>query len=231
MEKNQFQNKNLFKLEKSGRLLEQCQNKVLGLFVNSHAHAHIHILTQTYIYQHIHSCTLLFPHGNEHSRDLPVPPSSHGGKSAPKLHSGLTGAREGVWERQSWLQRVICTISRSGGQLNPSLGLPVSLLPEQGGAQLGAASTLPAPTRVHGPIDPFPTVPAPRRVSPGVSPAPRGSRGRGRAHRATAPAFGQRLLTHVGYRSRNRPASVPECQSGLSFDQRYNQIQHSSMDY
>lgn len=157
--------------------------------------------------------------------ELLGPPSSHQRKYAPTLHSGLISAREGSGNASPDCSRVIYAISQSGGRLNPTLEPTGSLLPEREvPRQEPQLSDVP---KDHKPIDLFLTMPAPGQVPPGVSPAPHSAQSWGRARWAVALAFGPRLLTLAGYRSHN----VSECQSGLSFDHCYNQIQHFSMDY
>lgn len=127
--------------------------------------------------------------------------------------------------------RVICTISQSRDWSNPSLEPPA----------LSCQNKEMPGWELHPGSDTCPWTTNPSSLSrphqcPGTCPqecpqpltAPRAQ---GWGDQAMAPAFSQRLLTHVGYWSHNHPASGSECQSGLSFDQRYNQIQHSSMDY
>lgn len=157
--------------------------------------------------------------------DLLHPPSSHCGKCAPTLHSGLISARGGCANASPGCSRVIYTTSQGGGRLNPTLEPTGSLLPER--EMPGRSCSSESCPRTTNPIDPFLTVPAPGQVPPGVSPAPQSAQSWGWAGWAVSLALSPRLLTLAGYRSRN----VSQCQSGLSFDHCYNQIQHSSMDY
>lgn len=84
------------------------------------------------------------------------------------------------------------------------------------------AGAEPAPWLRHMPMDHG-------HIYPSQPCAPAGSQPH--STRRAAPVRGTELLTHVGYQCHHHPARVSHCQSGLSFDQCYNQIQHSSMDY
>lgn len=161
-------------------------------------------------------------HPNEESSW--VLPAHTGGNVLPHF-TQVSPVQEKGLESQSWLQQG-GSHHQPGQRETESHAGTHRLSPARKGGVRQELQLREMP-KDHNHTDLFLTVPAPGQLPPGVSPAPQSAQSWGWAHWAVSLALSTRLLTLAGYWSHN----VSECQSGLSFDHYYNQIQHSSMDY